>query len=507
MVSTNPAHLDCATEPIGYTTLVSGGTPLYYGSIQNCNAGVVSTNPAHLNCSTWFIAYSSLSTINVSSGNSSASWTITGPETFTGSGASQTYVKPLVPSSDGVLIEVDSIPTGTYTISWNSVAGYAAPPTQSLTLANGETISFTGTYVSTSPTAPVCSTTHYSCSSGASANNSDTDPAWWTWSCVSQNGGGTVYCSETKNTSSAQAFSSVTVTVAAPAPCNLPWGGSISSGSSATAYQASSVNSPATCVSEMRTCNNGALSGSYANQNCTVICSNGANNPPACNQCPNGFAFQGRSCVACSGNPPPTGCTGTGGGSGNPLGSLVCINGATNPINCNAFPPARPVITSFSASPATVDQGQPSTISWSSNNATSCTGTGFTAGGPSGSRSVGPLSSVGAYTYQLICSGIGGDSSPSLTSVTVLSPSASISASPTRVHVGTPSQITWSASQVRSCTISGPGLSRTDYAETPTSQSVAISSQSIFTITCQTNGGQTVDESVTVNVIPTFNKF
>ncbi len=238
-----------------------------------------------------------------------------------------------------------------------------------------------------------------------------------------------------------------------------------------------------------------------------ISCSNGANNPPTCDQCPDGLAYQSQSCVACGGNPAPTGCTGAGGNSGSPLGSLVCINGATNPINCNAFPPAQPVITSFSASPSTIDQGQSSTLSWNSNNATSCTGTGFMAGGPSGSRSTGVLNSIGVYVYQLICSGLGGDSSQSLTSVTVLSPSASISASPARVHIGTSSQITWSASQVVSCTISGPGLSRTDYAETPTSQSVTISSQSIFTITCQTNGGQTVTGSVIVNVLPTLNEF
>ncbi len=64
---------------------------------------------------------------------------------------------------------------------------------------------------------------------------------------------------------------------AASAKCTLPWGGTISSGSSVTAYKNSSVTSPATCLSQIRTCTNGNLSGSYTYPNCSslpaVICS------------------------------------------------------------------------------------------------------------------------------------------------------------------------------------------------------------------------------------------
>lgn len=52
--------------------------------------------------------------------------------------------------------------------------------------------------------------------------------------------------------------------------CTLPWGGTIASGQSVTAYQSSSVTSPATCQSQTRTCTNGTLSGTYTNQTCTV---------------------------------------------------------------------------------------------------------------------------------------------------------------------------------------------------------------------------------------------
>ena len=58
--------------------------------------------------------------------------------------------------------------------------------------------------------------------------------------------------------------------------CDIPWGGSIADGANITAYQAASAPS---CSSEERLCSNGVLSGSFANQNCTVTA-------PAC---PTGF--------------------------------------------------------------------------------------------------------------------------------------------------------------------------------------------------------------------------
>ena len=56
------------------------------------------------------------------------------------------------------------------------------------------------------------------------------------------------------------------------ASCALPWGGTIAHGAWVTAYSASSVVCGSTCasVSQTRTCNNGVLSGTYTNQNCSV---------------------------------------------------------------------------------------------------------------------------------------------------------------------------------------------------------------------------------------------
>lgn len=71
------------------------------------------------------------------------------------------------------------------------------------------------------------------------------------------------------------AWQTATVDVgAAPLSCTLPWGGTLASDASVTAYQSSSVASPATCISptnsETRTCTDGTLSGTYTNQACTV---------------------------------------------------------------------------------------------------------------------------------------------------------------------------------------------------------------------------------------------
>lgn len=54
------------------------------------------------------------------------------------------------------------------------------------------------------------------------------------------------------------------------APCNLPWGGTIASGSNVTAYSSSSVSCGSTCSSQTRTCTNGTLSGTYTKQSCSV---------------------------------------------------------------------------------------------------------------------------------------------------------------------------------------------------------------------------------------------
>jgi len=71
-------------------------------------------------------------TITVSTNVAAASFTLVGPATYSGSGASWSQA---------------SAPMGPYTITYNDVPGYTTPVPQTLTLAASGTIAFTGTYV------------------------------------------------------------------------------------------------------------------------------------------------------------------------------------------------------------------------------------------------------------------------------------------------------------------------------------------------------------------------
>ncbi len=83
-----------------------------------------------------------------------------------------------------------------------------------------------------------------------------------------------------------------------------------------------------------------------------------------------------------------------------------------------SFSIAAPAPTAtLSANPTSITSGSSSTLSWSSTNAASCTGTGFTASGTVGSATVTPAQTT---TYGLTCTGAGGSASASA-SVTVQS--------------------------------------------------------------------------------------
>ncbi len=164
---------------------------------------------------------------------------------------------------------------------------------------------------------------------------------------------------------------------------------------------------------------------------------------------------------------------------------------------------------------STIAQGGSTMIRWSSVNASSCTGTGFTAGGPSGGVSTGTLSAPGTYPYQVVCTDTSGQVSPPASAVvTVLPPyGLTISATPARVSSGSTSSISWSAYGVQSCEVSGPGLTTvsgnadaSNNFSTGSPQSVTINSQATFTITCQA-AGTSVSRSVVVNLLPSFQEF
>lgn len=145
--------------------------------------------------------------------------------------------------------------------------------------------------------------------------------------------------------------------------------------------------------------------------------------------------------------------------------------------------------------PSTINAGSSSTCTWNCDG-TSTAGLGFSTGGAlSGSVSVSP-SVTTTYTVQCI-DPEGTSETP--TTVTVNHPALTISANPTRVRSGNASTITWSATQVTSCAISGPGFSGSGLSG---SQSTgALNTQSVYTLTCQSVGG-VKSASVTVSITP-----
>lgn len=141
------------------------------------------------------------------------------------------------------------------------------------------------------------------------------------------------------------------------------------------------------------------------------------------------------------------GCCGGGDGDGDGDGGIYIP------------PPPAPTPSpncSISASPSSIEQGNSSTLTWSSNHATSATiNQGIGSVAVNGSRSVSPSSTT---SYTLTVSGPGGTATCA-TSIGVTAPplpvlpTCSLSASPSHVSYGGSSTLSWSSSNASSATI------------------------------------------------------
>lgn len=95
----------------------------------------------------------------------------------------------------------------------------------------------------------------------------------------------------------------------------------------------------------------------------------------------------------------------------------------------NAPPPPKPVISSFTASPASIERGQSSTLRWSVENATNITiQPGIGTAQASSSRQVYPSSST---TYTLTAKGPGG-TNEAIASVSVTAPAPTVATAPAK---------------------------------------------------------------------------
>ena len=187
-------------------------------------------------------------------------------------------------------------------------------------------------------------------------------------------------------------------------------------------------------------------------------------------------------------------------------GSSYGVTG-TDPGVCSG------ISASLSADPAIIDSGESSTLTWDSANATSCVSLGgFSTGGRRrGSDSTGTLSST--QNYQVTCSSSRGSANSNIATVTVLIPTVSISAAPSRIATGSATIVSWNATNVNSCRITKNGAlwqtltadaSRTVFGSAPPD---TITSQATYVITCTNSAGTNVSATQVVNILPTFNEF
>jgi hypothetical protein len=221
-----------------------------------------------------------------------------------------------------------------------------------------------------------------------------------------------------------------------------------------------------------------------------------------------------------------------------------------------------PPTASLTLSPATIGQGQSSTLSWSSTNATSCTISTIGSVGTSGSRSVSPAQST---TYTGSCTGPGGTAQFNSGSGATLSlsctPAYSCSGSniqytsascqvstaascvapafcsagssqclypsisfnqtanntghlqivPQILQAGASAKVYWNVSNASSCSVTGTnGDSWSGLASPTTGQTTApIQQATVYTLSCTPLSGATssaVSETKTVNITPVFNE-
>ena len=408
------------------------------------------------------------------------------------------------------------------------------------TQANG-TIQCDGSCSSTPPSNSgcavngACASGHYSCSAGSSASNVNGTYSW-TWSCAGSNGGTTASCSEAKSlpdltagavsptsasAGSATTFSATISNIGSgstgagftnlfQAATDANGSGASDIGTSAMSTLGANGNSSASlsytfppgdigttqylrvCADKSSAGDSGSITESNENNNCgpwTAVAVVGS------------CYGQGCSPYGC---PPGVGCTScVYSWSGQP---------SANPAQCCSLTPgvcpSLPTAT-LSASPSIISLGQSSSLTWSSANATSCTSAGgFSTGGATSNNSGVSVSPSTTSNYQISCTGPGGTASSNIATITVQQPNAYITASPIRVASGSSSNVSWSASNVVSCTVTGTDgySSGTLLGPTIASTTVSrtISSQTTYTLSCS---GPSVSSSVIVNVVSGFQEF
>ncbi len=176
--------------------------------------------------------------------------------------------------------------------------------------------------------------------------------------------------------------------------------------------------------------------------------------------------------------------------------AAACSGGSSE--SSSAPDPVVPPSVSLSASPSAIDAGQIATLTWSSQDASSCTAGGGWSGGKSlsGSEQISPTTST---NYTLSCDGSGGSASASVTvqvnGTPTPSPIVNFSAADSVVADGGMTSLTWSSQNADTCTASGGWSGAKNLADSE--QIGPITAATTYTLSC-TGAGGTAIEMLTV---------
>jgi peptidoglycan hydrolase-like protein with peptidoglycan-binding domain len=173
-----------------------------------------------------------------------------------------------------------------------------------------------------------------------------------------------------------------------------------------------------------------------------------------------------------------------------------------------------PTVT-VSANPTSITVGQTSTLSWSSTNAISCTGTGGDNAGwsgttkpTSGTYTTPPMpGNLGSTVYGLTCYGFNNTSvnatAPTITiSAALTAPTMTLSASPTSITAGQSFTLSWSSIGATACHLPPNGEAPPPLVGPQGSVVFSPTQTTGYYVSCSDAGGASTSKTVTVTVIP-----
>ncbi|MDD5050339.1 MAG: hypothetical protein PHV93_01175 [Candidatus Pacebacteria bacterium] len=191
--------------------------------------------------------------------------------------------------------------------------------------------------------------------------------------------------------------------------------------------------------------------------------------------------------------------------------TLTCYNSANAAVTATKTVTLSqtPSVT-LSVGSNSIAYGGATTLTWSSSNVTSCTGTGFSTGNAIANANVSTGALTATKTFSIVCTGTHGTSNTASQTVTVSgapTPSVTLNVGANSVAYGGSTYLTWSSSNVTSCTGTGNGFNAlggaTAYSATNASTG-ALTATTVFTITCTGSyGTATASKTVTVTGAPT----